>query len=194
MKYTENLQLKKPEPDEFYNVNDFNDNADAVDSAMLKNTNDIDGIKNTTIPKLTGDIKTINDTTIPKINQDVSDIKNTMIPAIKDDIVKISDITIPKVYTDINDAITPKVYNVTVQATNWTASGELWRFKTTVKATDGDGLEIQDIPPATVLKLSDDGIQLMAENDTGAVSIIALGAKPAIAVKMSVKVQKERVQ
>lgn len=35
MKYTTNLNLKKPEESEFYDVNDFNDNADAIDAALM---------------------------------------------------------------------------------------------------------------------------------------------------------------
>lgn len=34
MKYTDNLNLKKPEQTEFYNVDDFNDNADKLDEAI----------------------------------------------------------------------------------------------------------------------------------------------------------------
>lgn len=201
MNYTEDLKLKKPEPDDYYNIDDFNENADTVDAAIFKTTKDIANINaniktinETHLQQINQQIREINHQTIPKIDKDISDIKNTTIPSINDGITKINDITIPKIYTDINDALTPKVHNVTVQVSNWTANGDLWRFKTTVKATDGDGIEIQDIPPVAVLKLTEDGIQLMAENDTGVISIIALGAKPAIAVKMSVKVQKERVQ
>jgi len=39
MKYTPNYGLKKPEQDDFYNVEDFNDNADIVDEE-LKELND----------------------------------------------------------------------------------------------------------------------------------------------------------
>lgn len=34
MKYTDNLNLKKPEQTEFYNVDDFNENADKLDNAI----------------------------------------------------------------------------------------------------------------------------------------------------------------
>lgn len=34
MKYTEIYNLKKPEPTDFYNIADFNDNADKIDSAL----------------------------------------------------------------------------------------------------------------------------------------------------------------
>jgi microcystin-dependent protein len=34
MKYTDNLKLKKPEQTEFYNVDDFNENADKLDNAI----------------------------------------------------------------------------------------------------------------------------------------------------------------
>jgi hypothetical protein len=34
MKYTPNYGLKKPEQDDFYNVEDFNDNADIIDQAL----------------------------------------------------------------------------------------------------------------------------------------------------------------
>ena len=33
-KYTEHLNLKKPEPEDFYNVQDFNDNADMIDECI----------------------------------------------------------------------------------------------------------------------------------------------------------------
>jgi parallel beta-helix repeat protein len=39
MKYTENYNLKKPEAEDFYNVEDFNDNADIIDG-KLKNLKD----------------------------------------------------------------------------------------------------------------------------------------------------------
>ena len=35
MNYTANLNLKKPEQTEFYDVDDFNDNADAIDTALM---------------------------------------------------------------------------------------------------------------------------------------------------------------
>ena len=34
MEYTENLNLKKPGQDDFYNVEDFNENAEIIDSAL----------------------------------------------------------------------------------------------------------------------------------------------------------------
>lgn len=34
--YTENLNLKKPAQTDFYNVDDFNDNADKIDAAIAK--------------------------------------------------------------------------------------------------------------------------------------------------------------
>lgn len=34
MKYTPNYGLKKPEQDDFYNVEDFNENADIIDQAL----------------------------------------------------------------------------------------------------------------------------------------------------------------
>ena len=34
MKYTPNYELKKPEQDDFYNVEDFNENADIIDQAL----------------------------------------------------------------------------------------------------------------------------------------------------------------
>ena len=34
MKYTPNYGIKKPEQDDFYNVEDFNDNADIIDQAL----------------------------------------------------------------------------------------------------------------------------------------------------------------
>ena len=39
MKYTENYNLKKPEAEDFYNVEDFNENADIIDGE-LKNLED----------------------------------------------------------------------------------------------------------------------------------------------------------
>ena len=34
MEYTPNYELKKPEQDDFYNVEDFNENADIIDQAL----------------------------------------------------------------------------------------------------------------------------------------------------------------
>ena len=34
MEYTQNYNLKKPEQDDFYNVEDFNDNADIIDQKL----------------------------------------------------------------------------------------------------------------------------------------------------------------
>src|SRR5690606_801737 len=34
MKYTENYNLKKPEAEDFYNVEDFNENADIIDKKL----------------------------------------------------------------------------------------------------------------------------------------------------------------
>ena len=39
MKYTEIYNLKKPEPTDFYNIADFNDNADKIDSALAATGN-----------------------------------------------------------------------------------------------------------------------------------------------------------
>lgn len=36
MRYTDNLNLKKPEQTEFYDVDDFNENADKIDAEMMK--------------------------------------------------------------------------------------------------------------------------------------------------------------
>lgn len=43
MEYTPNLNLKKPSDDDFYNVKDFNDNADAIDAAIKANQTAIAG-------------------------------------------------------------------------------------------------------------------------------------------------------
>jgi hypothetical protein len=42
MNYTENLELKKPEQDEYYNVDDFNYNADKLDEAVSSIKMDVD--------------------------------------------------------------------------------------------------------------------------------------------------------
>lgn len=47
MKYTDNLNLKKPEQTEFYNVDDFNENADILDA-------EIQGIKDTFVKSVNG--------------------------------------------------------------------------------------------------------------------------------------------
>lgn len=39
MKYTDNYSLKKPDKEDFYNINDFNDNADIID-LEIKAAND----------------------------------------------------------------------------------------------------------------------------------------------------------
>lgn len=39
MEYTENLKLKKPLPDEPYNVEDFNENTDRIDIELSKKSN-----------------------------------------------------------------------------------------------------------------------------------------------------------
>lgn len=47
MKYTPNYGLKKPEQDDFYNVDDFNENADIIDEKLKEIE---DGIKNIEVP------------------------------------------------------------------------------------------------------------------------------------------------
>jgi phage-related tail fiber protein len=56
--YTQNYNLKKPEQDDFYNVEDFNDNADIIDEKLKEIE---DGIENIDVPvtsvnEKTGDI------------------------------------------------------------------------------------------------------------------------------------------
>jgi len=58
MKYTPNYGLKKPEQDDFYNVEDFNENADIIDEKLKEIE---DGIKNidapvTSVNEKTGDV------------------------------------------------------------------------------------------------------------------------------------------
>ena len=43
MTTTTNLALKKPDADDFYNVGDFNENADIIDTAVGNMANDISG-------------------------------------------------------------------------------------------------------------------------------------------------------
>ena len=47
MEYTKNLKLKKPKPEEFYDVQNFNDNAEAIDIAYEQQTADINEIVST---------------------------------------------------------------------------------------------------------------------------------------------------
>jgi len=58
MKYTPNYGLKKPEQDDFYNVEDFNENADIIDEKLKEIE---DGIENIEVPvtsvnEKTGDV------------------------------------------------------------------------------------------------------------------------------------------
>lgn len=39
MKYTNNYNLKKPDPEDFYSVNDMNTNTDIIDSELQKINN-----------------------------------------------------------------------------------------------------------------------------------------------------------
>ena len=43
--FTPNYNLKKPAEEDFYNVKDFNDNADIVDAELKKNADDLDAHK-----------------------------------------------------------------------------------------------------------------------------------------------------
>lgn len=46
MNFTENLNLKKPARTDYYNVEDFNENADILDKAVSENTNEIEKLRN----------------------------------------------------------------------------------------------------------------------------------------------------
>ncbi len=46
MKYTDNLNLKKPDGDEYYDVNDFNDNADIIDETIAEMLNNLNPANN----------------------------------------------------------------------------------------------------------------------------------------------------
>lgn len=48
MKYTPNYGLKKPEQDDFYNVEDFNENADIIDQKLKEVVDDLASHKNET--------------------------------------------------------------------------------------------------------------------------------------------------
>ena len=45
MKYTENYNLCKPENDDFYNVNQFNENADTIDTELKAHENAIETLR-----------------------------------------------------------------------------------------------------------------------------------------------------
>lgn len=66
MQYTTNLNLKKPEETEFYNVNDFNDNADKIDEQLNikapKNSPAFTGTPTTPTPTAGDDSKKIANT------------------------------------------------------------------------------------------------------------------------------------
>jgi len=55
MKHTDNYSLKKPEPDDFYDVGDFNANADIVDGELRKRALRAAGAKKGNLAEFDGD-------------------------------------------------------------------------------------------------------------------------------------------
>ena len=58
MKYTPNYGLKKPEQDDFYNVEDFNENANIIDEKLKEIEDEIENIDApvTSVNEKTGDV------------------------------------------------------------------------------------------------------------------------------------------
>lgn len=48
MQYTQNYNLKKPDPDDYYDVRDFNDNSNIIDEKMFEHTEKIRTLTETT--------------------------------------------------------------------------------------------------------------------------------------------------
>ncbi len=69
MRYTENLNLKKPEQTEFYDVDDFNENADIIDTELMNRLKLTGGV-------MSGTITSASDTILNK-NNDTSGLNLT---------------------------------------------------------------------------------------------------------------------
>ncbi|MBO8435126.1 MAG: phage tail protein, partial [Tyzzerella sp.] len=59
--YTENFRLKKPEPEDFYDIEDFNGNMDILDS-KVKSLDDSNTILKESMEILKSDVGTTKDT------------------------------------------------------------------------------------------------------------------------------------
>lgn len=73
MNYTTNLNLNKPEPAEQYNIQDWNDNSDIIDSAIQ---NEIDERKNETV-ELKSKTESLN-SNLDKLSTDFNNFKNSL--------------------------------------------------------------------------------------------------------------------
>ncbi len=113
-------------------------------------------------------------TSIPPMDLTTYDPQDTFnFSPYNDNLQKISN------YVDgMNTSLLSKIYNTTLSDSGWAADSSYWRQTTAVRVDDGDIVEIINVPPTTVAQLSDLGIQLIVENTSGTVSVIAIGGQP----------------
>ncbi len=91
-----------------------------------------------------------------------------------------------KVDEAVHENITRR-FDVSLGTSSWTQSNTWWRQATTIRIGDGDVVEITNIDPFTLVQLSELGIQLIAENNSGVVSILAIGeAQPNLIINLTV--------
>lgn len=84
-------------------------------------------------------------------------------------------------------------YFITLSPSNWQALGNHFIQSTGITTIDGYGVDIQDLSPDTIVSLAEEGTQLIAQNDNGLISIIAIGERPSFQFSLSVKTQREEI-
>ncbi len=97
----------------------------------------------------------------------------------------------------IDEAVSENVtkrYDIALDAARWTQEETWWRQTTATIVNDGDIVEITNIAPALIAQLTELGTQLIAENNNGAITIIAIGEQPNMAINLSVLSYKVAMQ
>lgn len=87
--YTPNYKLKKPLEDDFYNIDDFNDNADIIDTELNKLDITVKSLESIKVDKIDGKGLSTNDFTAGYQNK-IDDTETTATAHIKDSSVHVT--------------------------------------------------------------------------------------------------------
>ncbi len=85
-------------------------------------------------------------------------------------------------------------YDVILDTAKWVPEQTWWRQPTSVVVNDGDIVEITNISPSLISQLTELGVQLLAENNAGNISILAIGEQPNVIINLSILSYKVAMQ
>lgn len=103
-------------------------------------------------------------------------IKNK--PDIQGLIDKVGDESVSKQISDAIETIKPKITTITLSAASWIGDANPWSQVASISGVTANSKV--DLQPTAiqVVELQNNDIALMAENDSGTITVYALGSKP----------------